>query len=224
MTPTVAATRTGHVYGVLRAEVLAGALAPGSRLRLVELAERFSVSQSVVREALTRLAEQRIVVALPQQGFRVATLTLDDLTELTDARVQIEGLVFRLAIERGDLAWESSVLAAHHRLEGTARVLDTGEVNGEWLAAHETYHQTLLAGCGNDRLLHAAASLRDAAALYRIWSVALGHDHNRDLPAEHRGMLDTVLTRDPDLAVERLRHHITRTSSALVDVAEPPVP
>ncbi len=215
-----AVTRSGHVFAVLRAEILRGALAPSSRLRLVELGERFSVSQSVVREALTRLAEQRIVVALPQQGFRVASLTLDDLTALTDARVHVEGLVFRLAVERGDLTWESSVLAAHHRLQATSPMLASGEVDSEWLSAHEVYHHALLEGCGNERLLHAAASLRDAAALYRIWSVPLGHDYDRDLPAEHRGMLDAVLARDPHLAVTRLCNHIARTSSVLVDVAE----
>jgi len=114
--PAATSTRAEHVHGALRAEILAGRLAPGTRLRLVELAERFSVSQSVVREALTRLAGQEIVVALPQQGFRVASLTLDDLTALTEARMHIEGLVLRLAVQRGDVAWEASAVAAHHRL------------------------------------------------------------------------------------------------------------
>jgi DNA-binding GntR family transcriptional regulator len=218
--PAAASTRAEHVHGALRAEILAGRLAPGARLRLIELAERFSVSQSVVREALTRLAGQEIVVALPQQGFRVASLTLDDLTALTEARMHVEGQVLRLAVQRGDVAWEASVVAAHHQLLGTPARLGTGEVNEQWLAAHETYHGALLAGCGNDRLLHVAGGLRDAAALYRIWSVPLGHDEQRDLPGEHRGILDAVLARDATQAAGRLTRHIERTSSVLLAVAD----
>jgi DNA-binding GntR family transcriptional regulator len=217
--PAAASTRAEHVYGALRAEILAGRLAPGTRLRLIELAERFSVSQSVVREALTRLAGQEIVVALPQQGFRVASLTPDDLTALTEARMHVEGLVLRLAVHRGDVAWEASVVAAHHQLLRTPARLGTGEVNEQWLAAHETYHAALLAGCGNGRLLHVAGGLRDAAALYRIWSVPLGHDEQRDLPGEHRGILDAVLARDAGQAAGRLTRHIERTSSVLLAVA-----
>jgi DNA-binding GntR family transcriptional regulator len=218
--PAAASTRAEQVHGALRAEILAGRLAPGTRLRLVELAERFSVSQSVIREALTRLAGQQIVIALPQQGFRVAPLTLADLTALTEARMHIEGLVLRLAVQRGDVAWEASAVAAHHQLLRTPTRLETGGVNEQWLTAHETYHAALLAGCGNDRLLQVAGGLRDAAALYRIWSFPLGQDEHRDLPGEHRGILEAVLARDAGQAADRLTRHIERTSSVLLAVAE----
>jgi DNA-binding GntR family transcriptional regulator len=218
--PAVAtSTRTEQVYSALRAEILAGTLPPGTRLRLVELGERFSVSQSVVREALTRLAEQKIVDSLPQQGFRVASLTLEDLTALTEARVHIESLVLRLAVQRGDVAWEAAVVAAHHQLSRTPR-LPGGAINEQWLAVHEAFHAALLSGCGNDRLLHVAAGLRDAAALYRIWSVPLGHDYDRDLDGEHGGLRDAALARDADAAADRLARHIERTSSVLIAVAE----
>jgi DNA-binding GntR family transcriptional regulator len=219
--PAVAtSTRTEQVYSALRAEILAGTLAPGTRLRLVELGERFSVSQSVVREALTRLAEQKIVDSLPQQGFRVASLTLADLTALTEARVHVESLVLRLAVQRGDVAWEAAVVAAHHQLSRAPQRLPGGEVNEQWLAVHEAFHAALLGGCGNDRLLHVAAGLRDAAALYRIWSVPLGHDYDRDLDGEHTGLRDAALARDADAAADRLAWHIERTSSVLMAVAE----
>ena len=107
--PTSSTTRAELVHDTLRDEVLRGLYEPGQRLRLVELAQRFTVSQSVVREALTRLAEQKLLVALPQQGFRVMPLSPADLRDLTEARVEIEALVIRLAVRRGDVAWESAV-------------------------------------------------------------------------------------------------------------------
>ena len=128
MPPVTTSTRAEHVHATLKTEILGGVLLPGTRLRVVELAERFSVSQTVVREALTRLAEQRIVEASPQQGYRVAPLTLADLNALTETRVHIEGLALRLAVVRGDVSWETEVVAAHHQLTRTAALTEDGAI------------------------------------------------------------------------------------------------
>jgi DNA-binding GntR family transcriptional regulator len=212
-------TRSAFVHAQLREDVLHGVLLPGQRLRLVELAERFSVSQSVVREALTRLAEQGLAVAVPQQGFRVTPLSLKDLDQLTEARVLLETLVLRQAVERGDLTWESSIVAAHHQLANTPKIRPAGDLDGAWVAAHEQFHQRLLRGCGNDRLYGAAMSLRDAASLYRLWSVPVGHDYDRDVDREHQQLLEAVLARDPQAASDRLARHIQRTSDSLRNAA-----
>ena len=107
--------RSSFVHAQLRKDVLQGALPPGSRLRVAQLAERFSVSRSVMREALTRLTEQGLAVATPQQGFRVHPLSVSDLRELTDARLEVEPLVLRRAIEHGDIGWESATSQVNNR-------------------------------------------------------------------------------------------------------------
>ncbi|MFG2673516.1 GntR family transcriptional regulator [Streptomyces sp. NPDC048445] len=214
------ATRGGVVYAQIREDIFQGVFEPGQRLRLVELSQRFSVSQSVVREALTRLSEQGLVHAAPQQGFSVVTVSLADLNELTEARVEIETLVLRRSMERGDIKWEASVVAAHHHLAGTDGVRADGILNSEWFAVHERFHQTLLEACGNGRLLAAALSLRDAATLYRRWSLPVGHDTERDVAGEHQALVDAVLAKDVDAAAELLARHIDRTSQALRAVIE----
>ncbi|WP_030910040.1 GntR family transcriptional regulator [Streptomyces sp. NRRL F-5126] len=208
-------TRAGAVYVRIREEIFRGDLRPGQRLRLVELAQRFSVSQSVVREALTRLSEQRLVRAAPQQGFSVVTVSLGDLDQLTEARIEIETIVLRRSMARGNLDWQASVVAAHHRLAGTPLVLPDGTLNGEWFAVHERFHQSLLDGCGNSHLLAAALTLRDAAALYRRWSRVVGHDFDRDIPGEHQHLADAVLRGDVDAATTLLAQHTDRTAQAL---------
>ena len=95
---TTSATRTEQVYEVIRSELLNGVLHPGQKLKMVELTERFGVSQSVVREALTRLTEQGLLIATPQRGFRVRDLSIEDIAELTETRIQIESLALRLAV------------------------------------------------------------------------------------------------------------------------------
>ncbi|MFD0019908.1 GntR family transcriptional regulator [Streptomyces sp. NPDC058382] len=208
-------TRGGVVHARIREDIFQGVFEPGQRLRLVELSQRFEVSQSVVREALTRLSEQGLVHAAPQQGFSVVTVSLADLNELTEARIEIETLVLRRSMERGDIKWEASVVAAHHHLAGTDGLRPDGTLNADWFPVHERFHQTLLEACGNARLLAAALSLRDAATLYRRWSLPVGHDTERDVAGEHQAIVDAVLDRDADTAAELLARHIDRTSQAL---------
>jgi DNA-binding GntR family transcriptional regulator len=216
---TTPATRTEQVYEVIRSELLNGVLRPGQKLKMVELTERFVASQSVIREALTRLTEQDLLVATPQRGFRVRDLSIEDIAELTETRIQVESLAVRLAVQRGDLQWETGILAAHHRLERTPVTRDDGTVSEDWSARHRDFHQALLTGCGNRRLESVASSLRDSAELYRRWYWVLTDDHQRDLAAEHRQLKELALARDADRAIGVLTGHIDRAPSLLIAYA-----
>jgi DNA-binding GntR family transcriptional regulator len=204
---------------MLRSELLNGVLHPSQKLKMVELTERFGVSQSVVREALTRLTEQGLLVSTPQRGFRVRDLSIEDIAELTESRVQIESLALRLAIERGDLQWETGILAAHHRLNRTPVIRDDGTVSEDWTLQHRDFHQALLTGCGNRRLESVATALRDSAELYRRWYWVLTDDHQRDLAREHRQLRELTLARDADGAIEVLTEHIDRAPTLLIAYA-----
>jgi DNA-binding GntR family transcriptional regulator len=207
------------VYEVIRSELLNGVLHPSQKLKMVELTERFGVSQSVIREALTRLTEQGLLVATPQRGFRVRDLSIEDIAELTETRIRIESIAVRLAVERGDLQWETGILAAHHRLERTPVTRDDGTVSEDWAVTHRDFHQALLSGCGNRRLESVANSLRDSAELYRRWYWVLTDDHQRDLALEHRQLKELTLARNADRAVEVLTEHIERAPSLLIAYA-----
>ncbi len=219
--PGAAPTRSEDVYSRLRADILAGRLRPGSRLPFAELCSRYSTSVGVVREGLSRLTEQDLVVAEPQQGYRVKSVSAQDLQHLTDARVQIESLVVRSAIDSADLAWESSVLAAHHTLVRTPQQdpQDPQRMSEAWASAHASYHATLLDGCPNPRLRATALALRDSAELYRRWSVPIGHDNSRDVGSEHAALLTAALARDAEGATTVLTEHLQRTARVLLDVA-----
>jgi len=221
MTSTAAGanTRTEEVYDSLRCDLLNGRIAPGEKLKLVELATRFAVSQSVVREALTRLTEQSLVIATPQRGFRVRELSVRDIAELTEARIQIESITLQMAIERGDMRWETDVLTTHHILERTAVADAEGLFNEQWPVHHRDFHRALLAGCNNIRLEGVATALRDSAELYRRWYWVLTDDHQRDIAAEHRQLKDLALARDADAAIALLRTHIERAPQQLIAYA-----
>lgn len=214
-----ASTRTDEVYQVLHKELLSGRMTPGEKLRLLELSAQFEVSQSVTREALIRLAEQGLVVANPQRGFRVRDLSIQDIEALTEARVQIELVALELAIERGDIHWETSVVAGHHLLEKTPVVSDDGRFNEEWTQRHRAFHRALLSGCGNPHLDAVAGELRDCAELYRRWYWALTDENDRVFATEHRLLMELALAREINSAQSLLRTHIERVPLKLIAYA-----
>src|SRR2546427_11482141 len=88
--PLDAGSLTVSTYRRLRADVLTGRLRPSEKLKVHELAQLLEVSPGVVREALSRLASERLVIATPQRGFRVAPISAEDVHDLTEARIEIE--------------------------------------------------------------------------------------------------------------------------------------
>jgi DNA-binding GntR family transcriptional regulator len=208
------------VYDVLRSDILFGRRLPSSRLTLNEIAEAHGVSLSVVREAVTRLASEDLVEATPQRGFRVRSISLADLHDLTWVRIQIEALALRQAIAKGDVTWEANLVAAHHRLAVTPMFLDDGTPNTEWLAAHAGFHAALAAAAGSPILERVRRQLYDAAELYRMWSGSLPHHPTRaHVGHEHKAIFDAALTRDADLAVDLLTQHLETTARHLEAIA-----
>jgi DNA-binding GntR family transcriptional regulator len=213
----VARSLTERTYTCLRADILAGRFAPGQRLRPTELAGINGVSLNVVREALNRLAGERLVQASPQQGFAVVPLTAEDLADLTDVRALVETAALRRSIERGDLAWESELVAAHHRLANTPMTTPDrpDELSDEWMHAHNVFHAATMSGCGSPRLVEMAAALGESAAIYRHWSQRYDHGR-RDVPGEHRAIFEATVDRDPDLACRLHKAHIQRTADIVI--------
>ena len=214
-------TRSERIYAQLRSDILTGRLLPGQRLPFAELGSRYGTSVGVLREALTRLVEQGLVLSEPQLGFRVTPVSEHDLRDLTITRIDIETLCLRYAIEQGDLAWESRVVAAFHTLDRTPEHASHGSsaVNEDWAIAHAAFHAAILEGCPTRRLREIAASLRDASELYRRWSRHLGSEDNRDIAGEHRALRDAVLARDVEVATAALTAHIRYTTQALIESA-----
>lgn len=217
------------VHERVRTDILRGEWTPGERLSPSDLAARYGASTTVVREALTRLAGQNFVTLVPNHGFFVPRLRLAELDDMTLLRCHLESLALRLSIERGDLTWESELIAAHHRLAGTPRRLadSPGHTSEAWSAVHRVFHTKLIEACGIPSLLVMCAGLFDATELYRRWSAPLPAGSSRDVEAEHAGILEAVLARDVELAVQRLCAHYRTTTemllhAGLADAVTPP--
>ncbi len=209
--------RAEEVYQRLRGDIFAARLQPGQRLKFAELCATYDTSVGVAREALTRLAAERLVIARDQHGYTVVEFSEPELTDLTAARIQVESLVFRESVLHGNAEWEASVLARHHLLARAPLPTDMGsDAMQNWSQVHEAFHRSLLAGSPSRRLQEIAESLRDEAELYRRWAGSLGHEPDRNLSEEHRALADAALARDADGAAEIMRDHIAHTAQVLL--------
>jgi DNA-binding GntR family transcriptional regulator len=213
-------TRADDLRRRMRADILSGQLRPGERLQFPEMCWRYGTSVGVLREALTWLAAQGLVRTQAHQGHVVTPLSRSDLDELTAARLLIEPAVVALSVREGNVEWEARVVAAHHVLTRTARTVDDhpNRPSPEWATVHEAFHAALFSGCGNRRLISITEGLAHGAALYRISSIP--YEEDRDVAAEHRGLVDAAVSRDAELAARRLHAHISNTVELLREHVE----
>lgn len=212
-------TLAGDIYEKVRTQILSGQLRAGQPLRLMALCEQFSVSLTIVREALTRLATERLVRARPQQGFTVAALTAEEMTDVTFVRSELESLALRRSIQLGGLDWEASLIAAHHKLANTP-VRDSKkptQPSDAYAAAHAEFHATLIGACESPTLIEFCRTLYDASELYRRMSYVLNQNRRSKKFSDHRAMMDAALARDADLAVKILKAHYQQTTRSLIN-------
>ncbi|MEQ8662175.1 MAG: FCD domain-containing protein [Gammaproteobacteria bacterium] len=213
-----AATLAERVYRQIRADIVSGALAPGFRLRLEPLRERYDVGMSPLREALARLASDTFATAIENRGYRVAELSRADLDDITSARVVIERAALAQAIERGDEAWEAEIVATHYRLgKVDARLgADDSSLLDSWEQANRAFHDALVAACPSRWLQRFRALLQDQSKRYRRVSL-LESASFRSVAAEHDALREATLARRLPLALDLVEAHIRATADLVRD-------
>lgn len=208
-----------QAIGRIRRDILIGSWLPGDRLPLVPLAKKYDTSTTVIREALMHMSNQFLVVNEAKQGFSVPYLSIDALADLNRVRCHTEELALRMSLERGDLMWESNVVAAHHRLSHTPR-FGTGDHRGisdAWLDGAKEFHRTLISACKVPILTDLADALEDATSLYRLWSNESGDAVTRDLVHEHDSLVQAVVAKDLELAIDLLHRHYTESVQLILN-------
>ena len=199
----------------LRDEVLAGRREPGARIRLDELKGIFGVSWSPVREAVSRLVAEGLIVADEQRNYRVAPASRSELAEILRLRVLLETTALREAIARGDDAWEAAILSAQHRLGKLESQRVAAAEAAQWETWHRAYHAALTEACVSPILLQFCRSLHDMHDRYRRLYLS-SHEVDRDVAAEHREITEATLARDADRACALLSAHIERTGANIL--------
>jgi DNA-binding GntR family transcriptional regulator len=195
------------VAGMLREQIQKGALAPGTRLRQNEVAERFGVSTTPVREAFAQLQAEGLVRIDPHRGAVVFRPTADDLLEYYEIREALESLAVTHAI--GELTPQ----IAKELNELIERMRGTTDAR-RWLRMNDEFHLKLYACANRPHLSSLIDNLRDASTPYIHMFVASRTplDHANE---EHQAILDACERGDRDAARRAIRDHLRHASGEL---------
>lgn len=212
-----AKTQAGDIYDQLRADILACRIEPGSKLRINDFVDRFGVSLGAVREALSKLSSEGLVISTAQKGFSVASVSKAELLDLTQTRIEIELICLKAAMERGDVDWETGIVAAFHRLSRLTErnQQDPSRLDDKWAAAHSDFHEMLVATCESPVKLRIRKALYEQSERYRRLSVPV-RKQKRNVNAEHKAIMDAALARDTETACRLMAAHIQLTTDILL--------
>jgi GntR family transcriptional regulator, carbon starvation induced regulator len=218
-------TLAGQAQELLRNDILSGQLAPGQRLRTKDLQARYGLGLSPLRESLQRLSAEGMVVNDEQRGFAVASVSVSELQDLTQARIALEAIMLPQAMAKGTADWEADIVAAFHRLSRTA--LPQGAAAQAdaslWEMRHRAFHQALVAGCASPWLLRLHGQLVDQSERYRRIRLLRHQDSSaqvRDVNSEHQDLMQAVLDRDAARAQSLMAAHLQATCQATIGLMQ----
>jgi GntR family carbon starvation induced transcriptional regulator len=212
-------TRAGDVLQRMRTDIISCVLKPGAKLRFEVLRDMYAVSFSTLREALSRLVAEGLVISEGQRGFLVAPVSLADLNDLTNVRVLVERECLSLAIKYGDDKWEADIIGTFHRMDRLQNRLGANYyLSEEWSKLHGDFHFSLVSACNSPNLLEIRHKLFERAHRYRRMSSQF-RTQWRAKDVEHKMIMDAVIGRDTAKAQELIDRHIRETTENVIEHA-----
>jgi len=200
-----------QAYHAIRDLIVTLELPPGAPVREPELVVQLGIGRTPIREALRRLAQERLVEVFPRRGIFVTTVDVRDLVRLCEVRAVLEPEAARLAAER---ATQDDLDELHELLA----VLELRRRRDDrWLIElDERIHRTIYRASHNQFL---AETLDEYYAhARRIWMLALARTDLRTAVDEHAELLDAILRGRGDRAAELMRAHVETFEEAMRDV------
>jgi DNA-binding GntR family transcriptional regulator len=196
----------------LEGAIAAGHLEPGSRLDEQEVAQRFGVSRTPVREAFRLMAANNLVELRGRQGAAVRAIKAEALIEMFQVMAELEGLCARLAARRVSQAWGNEITAIHQRL---VAVGETGNIDA-FYDVNQEFHEAIYEASRNAFLADQTRKLRNQVAAYRR-RVTRMPNRIADTVREHEAITQAILAHDPERAHSTMRDHVNLLGDNLLD-------
>jgi DNA-binding GntR family transcriptional regulator len=189
------------VFRSLCQALRAGIYRPGDRLREEEVAQRLKVSRTPVREAFGRLLAKGFVEPAGGRGLIVRSLDTAEVLELYAMREILEGAAARLAAQHASLPEIDALKDLEQAFE--ANLDDPVEM----ARLNQVFHETIFRAARNRYLDSALQELQDGISLLGSTTFSVG-GRPSTAAEEHRGLIDAIASRNPDLAEKLARTHI----------------
>lgn len=188
------------VYWHLIDEIRSGALLPGARLREVELATRYGISRTPVREAIRLLEMDGLVVHLPRQGATIRGLDYAEIIELYEMRMVLEGTAARLAARVASPAEIDGLATIHAAFAAVPAGALAQDLNRQ-------FHNTLVRAARNRFLVKAMSALQKTLLILGPTTLA-EPDRLAEAVAEHNAILDALRAGEGARAEAMMRAHV----------------
>lgn len=195
----------------IRRDISFGVLRPDQKLKLADLRQAYGGSNHSMRETLRILSSEGVVEAANQRGFRVTSATEDDLRDILLVRLEVEKLGLKRSLERGDVAWESRVIAVLHSVSrADATVLkNPDDVTAlEWDEACRDLIMTLISASGSPRISDMAAQFYGQSRRFRLALLREGRIDFAARAARRTELQNAIIARDEPRALGVLEDEI----------------
>lgn len=194
-------------------QIAVGALHPGQHLDETELATRFGVSRTPIREALIQLASAGLVVIRPRRGAVVAELAPQQLVEMFEVMAELEAMCGRLAARRMMPDEHARLLQAH---EACKEARQAGDAD-EYYYRNEAFHHEIYAGSHNTFLAEQAHNLHRRLRPYRRLQLRV-RDRVATSFSEHEDIVRAIVEGQAEHTAELLRNHIMIQGQRFADL------
>lgn len=187
----------------LREYILSGALAPGSRLTEIPLAEQLGIARTTVRASLNQLAFEGIVVKVPYTGWHVAELTAEAAWEIWTLRGSLESLAARVAAQHLDKAAAARLRQAHQALLDACR---TGSAE-DMSSCDFRLHRTIVELADHELLAAQYELVEHKVRFYIVTSDTFVAEGGQDVARQHRPLVRAILAGDAERAAQEAWLH-----------------
>ena len=207
------ATLSDELKDTLEDLIVSGVLKPGARLDEAELAERFQVSRTPVREALKALAGTGLVDLRNRQGVCVARISLPMLIEMFQMMAVMEGLCAKFAARRATEAQKAHMGALHDELTS---ILASGD-HSRFYDVNQSFHDALYEASNTQYLAEQTRALRKRVRVYRRY-VTFQPGRMAATIGEHGAILEAIRRNDPSAAFTSAIDHVSLLEDDIVDL------
>jgi DNA-binding GntR family transcriptional regulator len=206
-------TRSFELREKLEDEIATGRIMPGAKLDEMELASRFRVSRTPIREALIQLASAGFVEMRPRRGAVVAELAPRRLVEMFELMAELEAMCGRLAARRMSEPDSRPLVHAQEACEAVAQKHDPDG----YYHQNEAFHRVIYEASHNSFLAEQASALHRRLGPYRRLQLRV-RDRITTSCAEHRKIVTAILAGEGDKAEELLREHVLVGAEKFTDL------
>lgn len=213
-TPRVERSLAQLAYGKLRRDIIRYRLRPGQEITEAQLAERYGLGKTPIREGLARLVHERLVQSLPRRGYRITPITLADVRDLLGFRHIVETEAARLAAGRCNVAQ----LRRLDELCAVGYDPDDGKSVERFLRANTELHVTIAMATGSPRLTLVVTQLLDEIERLLYLALELG-GRRVTMSHGHQSLVDALAAGNGDAAAEAVAEQIRGVERMILETA-----